>query len=143
MNRIASTEVKLSNGQIIPKGARLMCSADGRLNPDVYPEPLKFDGHRFLKWRGTDRDNRAHLVSTGTASPGFGHGAHGCPGRFFAANEIKVALCHLIMKYDVQLPAGVTSTEPIIHGLDVIASPGAEVTMRRRSEVEVDIDSIV
>lgn len=143
MSRKASTDIQLPNDVFIPKGTRLMCSSDGRLNPEVYPDPLTFDGHRFKRWRGTERDNRAHLVSTGAASPGFGHGAHGCPGRFFAANEVKVALCHLIMKYDLQLPAGTTSTAPLIYGIEVIACPGAEVRVKRRAEVEVDMDSVV
>lgn len=136
------SDITLSNGLFIPKGARLTCSSDGRLDPKLYPDPLKFDGHRFQEWRGTERDNRAHLVSTGPASPGFGHGSHGCPGRFFAANEIKVALCHLIMKYDLKLPAGVTSAPSLVYGLEVIASPGAEVMLKKRSALEVDIDSI-
>lgn len=34
---------------------------------------------------------------------GFGFGRHSCPGRFFAANEVKIALCHILLKYDFKL----------------------------------------
>lgn len=137
------TDITLPNGQFIPKGTRLACSTDRRLSPEVYPDPLTFKGDRFKEWRGTEKDNRAHLVSTGPASPGFGHGTHGCPGRFFAANEIKVALCHLLMKYDWQLGDDAASTESFVYGLGIVANPGAKVKVKRRVDVEVDIDSIV
>lgn len=32
----------------------------------------------------------------------FGHAKHACPGRFFAANEIKLAFAYLSTKYDVK-----------------------------------------
>ena len=32
----------------------------------------------------------------------FGLGKHACPGRQFAVNEIKVALHHLLLKYDIR-----------------------------------------
>lgn len=33
---------------------------------------------------------------------GFGHGKHSCPGRFFAAHEMKLMLAHLVQHYDVE-----------------------------------------
>ncbi|KEY63915.1 hypothetical protein S7711_10234 [Stachybotrys chartarum IBT 7711] len=141
MNRKATADVKLPSGQIIPKGARTVCCADLRLSPEVYEDPLKFDGHRFQKWRATEKDMNAHLVSTGPASLGFGHGLHACPGRFFAANEIKVALCHLIMKYDWKL-APDSPTEPLAYGFSLAPNPMAKVMVRRRAQIEMDIDNI-
>ena len=32
----------------------------------------------------------------------FGLGKHACPGRHFAVNEIKFALHHLLLKYDIK-----------------------------------------
>lgn len=75
----ATADVKLSNGNIIPKGARTICLADLRLGPDESEDPLRFDGHRVAEWRGTEKDSMVHLVSMGPASLGFGHGQHACP----------------------------------------------------------------
>ncbi|KAK7061429.1 cytochrome P450 [Favolaschia claudopus] len=36
----------------------------------------------------------------------FGHGRHACPGRFFAAVELKAMLAHLVLNYDVQFVDG-------------------------------------
>ncbi|KAL2286223.1 hypothetical protein FJTKL_07028 [Diaporthe vaccinii] len=53
---------------------------------------------------------------------GFGHGAHACPGRFFAANEVKIALAHLLMKYDWRLPEG-HDPQDINVGSGVVVNP--------------------
>ena len=35
----------------------------------------------------------------------FGHGLFVCPGRFFAANELKLLMAYLVREYDIeQLP---------------------------------------
>lgn len=36
----------------------------------------------------------------------FGYGKHACPGRFFAANEIKVIVINLLRKYDIETRQG-------------------------------------
>jgi cytochrome P450 len=41
-----------------------------------------------------------HFVSTSPEHMAFGFGKHSCPGRFFAAIEVKIALCHILLKYD-------------------------------------------
>lgn len=33
----------------------------------------------------------------------FGHGKHACPGRFFAASELKLILGYMVMNYDVEM----------------------------------------
>ncbi|KAL8365056.1 hypothetical protein RB595_004055 [Gaeumannomyces hyphopodioides] len=106
ITRIATNDVRLPDGTLIPKGTSLVADGGWRLSPDVYEDPFKFDGHRFLKWRGTDREQIARFVSTAPSHTGFGHGTYACPGRFFASNESKVILSHLSMKYDWRLAEG-------------------------------------
>jgi len=43
------------------------------------------------------------FVSVSPNSLGFGYGRHACPGRFFAANEIKLLLIHAMLTYDMGL----------------------------------------
>lgn len=142
MQRTATADIKLSTGDVIPKGAILACSMSNHHDPDTYEDPLTFKGDRFLSWRGTDQDSAANLVSTGPASLGFGHGKHACPGRFFAASEIKISLCHLLVKYDWELAPG-ESIEPALSGFTQVANPMARVMVRRRANVDLDIDSLL
>ncbi|KAL8282700.1 hypothetical protein RB597_010103 [Gaeumannomyces tritici] len=139
--RIATDDVRLPDGTLIPKGTNLVTDGGWRLSPDVYEDPLEFDGHRFLKWRGTDREQTAHFVSTAPSHTGFGHGVYACPGRFFASNESKVILSHLIMKYDWRLAEGSSADAPIL-GLFVDANRAAKVLVRKRPVVELDLDSL-
>lgn len=62
-------------------------------SPDIYEDPEKFDGYRFLNRRKVPGlEMKSQLVSTSTDHLGFSHGKHACPGRFFAANEVKIAM---------------------------------------------------
>ncbi|KAL5522640.1 hypothetical protein ACEPAG_8658 [Sanghuangporus baumii] len=51
----------------------------------------------------TGTATRDQMVSTSTEFLPFGHGRHGCPGRFFAALELKTMLAYLVMTYDMKL----------------------------------------
>lgn len=42
------------------------------------------------------------MVTTGDTHLSFGHGRHACPGRFFVAHELKMALAYLLLNYDVK-----------------------------------------
>jgi cytochrome P450 len=44
------------------------------------------------------------FTSTAADSLYFGHGKHACPGRFFAATELRLLLAHLVTHYDLRLP---------------------------------------
>ncbi|KXH64811.1 cytochrome P450 [Colletotrichum salicis] len=107
MGRIADADVQLSDETVIPKGMKCAVANTSRHDPTIYEKPLEFDGYRFLRMRTTPgKENQAHFVTTGPDSLGFGHGQHACPGRFFAANEVKIAMCHLLLKYDLELVLG-------------------------------------
>ncbi|KAI5919905.1 putative cytochrome P450 [Camillea tinctor] len=54
----------------------------------------------------TDDHVRRARNALPTTSPDFlvfGHGRHACPGRFFAAAELKLILAHALLKYDFEI----------------------------------------
>ncbi|KAI0964930.1 cytochrome P450 [Xylaria arbuscula] len=141
MHRAALVDIRLSDGTIIPKGAKCAIANTTRVDGGIYEKPDKFDGYRFLNMRSDPgKENSAQFVTTGVNSLGFGHGTHACPGRFFAANEVKIALCHLILKYDLELGPG-TSPKITWYGFDLSSNRNAKIRVRRRKE-EIDIDSL-
>ena len=101
MNRLVEEEIKLDDGTILPKGARIMVDANTFMDPKVYPDPIKFDPFRFVRLRQQPgQENNYQFVATTPEHMVFGHGQHACPGRFFASNEVKIALCQMLLKYD-------------------------------------------
>lgn len=63
---------------------------------------------------------------------GFGYGRHACPGRFFAANEIKLILARLLLDYDVSMPEGLVGRyENQVFGTAQVPKPNAELRFRR------------
>ena len=99
MSRRAMESFTLSDGTRIPKGAYLQVPTFDMPDGDRWgPNKHKFDGRRFLDLRNQPgQENRWQFVTTSAEHLGFGHGQHACPGRFFASNEIKIAIAHLLL----------------------------------------------
>ncbi|KAF2186179.1 cytochrome P450 [Zopfia rhizophila CBS 207.26] len=134
MRREVSSNVTLSDGTVLRRGSNIAVSSHRMWDPTIHTNPLEFDGYRFLKMRQKPgQENTGQLVSTGPDHLAFGHGQHACPGRFFAANEVKIALVHLLMKYDWQLLQGEV---PKVRefGFSLISDPIAKLQIRRRQE---------
>ncbi|KAH6843331.1 cytochrome P450 [Chaetomium sp. MPI-CAGE-AT-0009] len=139
MRRIASENIRLSDGTFVPKNGGLAVSAQRMWDPKTYDNPDKWDGRRFLRMRETPgQENTAQLVSTGPEHLGFGHGQHACPGRFFASNEAKVVLIHLLLKYDWRMPEGAPVPQIRHYAFSVSADPTVKLEYRRRTpEIEI------
>ena len=71
-------------------------------NPEVYAGGDVYDPTRFCKKNDEPDTTSLRTSSASSNFLNFGKGRHICPGRFFAAHELKVMLAYLISKYDVQ-----------------------------------------
>ncbi|GLA86353.1 hypothetical protein AtubIFM56815_010614 [Aspergillus tubingensis] len=134
MRRMALKEVKLSDGTVIPKNGMLAVSAHKLWDDDTYENAASWDGYRFYKMRDDpERQTQAQLVTTAPENLAFGHGKHACPGRFFAANEVKIVLIYLLLRYDWKLLEG---TVPRIFsgGFGMSLDPTLKIKVRRRRE---------
>lgn len=140
MRRIATKEVRLESENItIPKGQYVAVDATQGQNPAVFENPEKFDMYRWLRLRETEEyAHTAHFVSTSPDHLAFGHGMHACPGRFFATNEIKLALCFLLLNYDWELAPGTTLT-PLTLGVFYVVDPRSTLRYKKReSEIKME-----
>lgn len=86
----------------------------------VWDDAETFDPYRFYRLRqnGGENANRHQFVTLGKGVLSFGYGKHGCPGRFFAANEIKLLVVDIIRKFDVKTIGG-ERYENLEHGISV------------------------
>lgn len=135
MRRIASDNVEFSDGTFICRGTSIAASAHSMWDPEVYGKPHEWDGRRFLRMReaaGAGQEHLAQLVSTSPDHLGFGHGQHACPGRFFASNEAKVILIHLLLSYDWRLPAAAPVPRVRSYAFALRADPTVKMEYRRR-----------
>ncbi|EUC33567.1 hypothetical protein COCCADRAFT_4868 [Bipolaris zeicola 26-R-13] len=138
MRRLVMEDVTLSNGVFLPRGIQVGFPLRSHFDPKAYPEPDVFDGYRFVKMAGDpDREMLRHFVSTSPEHLAFGFGKHSCPGRFFAAIEVKIALCHILLKYDFKLAEGTTPTIMRM-GWALVADPMAQFVIKRRDSIDED-----
>lgn len=142
VSRIAERETLLPGGVRIPKGASVgVANYEMRSAWSPFFENAHvFDGYRFSNIRKqTGNQTWTQFVSTGEQHMGFGYGKYACPGRFFAADAIKVFMCHVILKYDFELPSSNPRPRFGIHGWNLEADPKAQIMVRKRCP-EIDLD---
>lgn len=66
IQRVATEDIKLSDGLLIHKGRTIVTPGYGMWHSNIYPNADKFDGHRFRRIREKpEHEHGAQLVTTG------------------------------------------------------------------------------
>ncbi|TCD63305.1 hypothetical protein EIP91_005686 [Steccherinum ochraceum] len=94
--------VTFSSGVTVPPGVFLSAAATATHLDETYHS----DATVFNPWRFVGLDNARSFVSTTADFIAFGQGKHACPGRHFAAYELKLMLAHIVLYYDVKMQPG-------------------------------------
>ncbi|KAJ7828756.1 cytochrome P450 [Mycena olivaceomarginata] len=87
-----------------------------------------------IRQRGAGSLFMHSVITTSMDYLAFGHGRHACPGRFFAAMELKAMLAHVIINYDVKFESSTMRPPNQCIGAAYIPNRTAKVWFRRRSE---------
>jgi cytochrome P450 len=123
-------DAEKSGGVRIPRGTMLAVPLEAvHYDEALYPDAAQYKPFRFAdpeKLRGfmdalnpgeAGDECNVYSASEETVGPGgrgkqgvtlddaflgFGYGRHACPGRFFAMNEVKVFVAHVLLNYDVE-----------------------------------------
>ncbi|EJD49234.1 cytochrome P450 [Auricularia subglabra TFB-10046 SS5] len=130
MNRKALQDFTFSNGITIKRGQSIcIASRPTHFDESIYTNAAAFDAFRFC----ADTENAANrLVATSTQFLSFGTGKHACPGRFWAANELKALMAYMLVHYDVRMEQdGVVPPVKWLGGA-VIPDTNTRVLFRRR-----------
>ncbi|KAH8668751.1 cytochrome P450 [Xylariales sp. PMI_506] len=124
---VAPQGVTLPDGSHIPHGTKVGISGYSvHHDNDIYSDALKYDAFRFV---GSSQDGKPQaLVSTSDKFMGFSHGSHACPGRFFASHQLKIALAHIALRYEIEP----ISTRPVNKWFFGHIAPPLSETLRVR-----------
>ncbi|KAI1319567.1 cytochrome P450 [Xylariaceae sp. FL0255] len=140
-NRIARMSIKLSDGTCIPAGTHFCMASDAVLHDtDTFPigggDPSKFDPFRWARLREDNSHpenmHRYQFAATDRNNLHFGHGRLACPGRFFASQQIKLILGHLLLRYDFRFAEGQGRPVNMCSDENVFPDPAARVLICRR-----------
>jgi len=134
-NRIVQTDLTLSDGTKLPKGTHFAMPAAAILQDDDFEKGASsFDGFRYYKKRQDPEEaNKHQFAMTDSNNLHFGHGKYSCPGRFFASNEIKLLMAHLLSAYDFMYPPGQSRPRNLTADENLYPDPTARLMMRTRS----------
>ncbi|XP_043793788.1 probable cytochrome P450 6a14 isoform X3 [Apis laboriosa] len=97
LNRELINDYTFENSKIIiPKGLKIWIPVYGiHHDPDIYPNPEKFDPERFSEDKIKKRHPMHYLP--------FGHGPRNCIGARFGTYQTKIGLIKIIHKYKVEI----------------------------------------
>ena len=137
LSRVAVKDFTFSDGTTIPRGTLVSASIQNiHCDDEVYEDPLRFDGFRFSKMReGSEKTVGVGIVSSSPVHLPFGHGRHACPGRYFAACELKLMFAHIVMTYDVKLEIEGVRPRDMWIRTACVPNPYANVLFRKRANV--------
>ncbi|KAK7959440.1 uncharacterized protein PG986_004294 [Apiospora aurea] len=145
---VAPEGLTTPSGLHIPHGNFCAVPSLGVLTDDrKYPGANEFDPFRFVDLRRLvdtgerlpDHMERARMsfAATGNDYLAFGNGRQACPGRFFAAAELKLMLAYVLLHYDFEmLPERPGDTWV---GILRVPSPSAKIRVKRRKAEDVPV----
>ncbi|KAK2037071.1 ent-kaurene oxidase [Colletotrichum somersetense] len=141
MQRFVTEDTTLEGGITLRRGEFAAVDAGRNWDPEKFENPEQYNPFRFSEACKRPTAEHSHQLTAVTSDNlSFGFGKSVCPGRFFASSEIKIALCHLILKYDWKMAEG-SSPDFLTIGFSLVVNPEAKVSFRRRKE-EFDLDSL-
>ncbi|KAI1258587.1 cytochrome P450 [Xylariaceae sp. FL1019] len=135
-NRYAMEDVTFKDGLFVPKGSLLgFVSIHNQIDPQIAPEPERFDPLRSLRKRQSGPDEREKNLAglPSRENFAFGYGSQACPGRHIAVNVLKMVTSKLVTEYEFKSPPGRAGKPNNIHLLEFIfPDPAATIMMRKR-----------
>ncbi|KAF8209541.1 cytochrome P450 [Mycena galopus ATCC 62051] len=135
---------RFSDGTVLPNGSFVGAAARAiHYDASNYKNATEFDGFRFARERAehaathdlTQDVFKRQMISTAGDFLPFGTGKHACPGRFFAATELKAMLAHVVINHDLKAEVEGVRPPNNIFGLSIAPNASAKVRFRKRTDL--------
>jgi cytochrome P450 len=122
--------VRIARGNIIAVPGKNIAKDE-----TFFPDAETYKPFRFVEKREDDGEYakraRHGIPTTSAEYLAFGHGKHACPGRFFAASELKLIVAYMLTNYDFEI---LDKRPPNIYaGVARLPPMGAKIRVRRRA----------
>jgi len=139
MSRMALRDFTFSNGTVVPAGTIINVSAYGtHHDAAIYKEAETMDAFRFSNMRTMEGESTKHqMAAVNDSFVLFGGGRNMCPGRFFAVNELKALLAHVLINYDVKFENDGGVPAEHWEGSACTPNSSAQVMFRKRAREPV------
>ncbi|KAL3450048.1 cytochrome P450 [Aspergillus insuetus] len=136
---IAADSFRFDDNLVFPRGSTIVFPTQCiQLDPNIYPDPDKFDYLRFHRMKEHTQSTDAR---TGRTIPhhdwlSFGHGRQACPGRFYSIRLLKTILGEMMLRYDIRYAGGDRPRPPSID-VEPILAPDTTVELEFRVRPDV------
>lgn len=103
-------------------------------DPDYYPDPLALGPLRFYNLRKIEgEEDKYQFASVDPNEPLWTFGKFSCPGRHWAAAQVKLLAMVLLLEFELGFPEGETEgPENKIVGGKIMTSMTQTLVLRRR-----------
>lgn len=133
---VSPNGVTMQDGLHLSQGTRITTSPYYiHHDSDIYKDPEVYDPFRFSRGKAGEtkvsESTNVSIVNTSDTFLSFGHGRHACPGRFFAAAEMKLLLAYIILNYDIK-PLQTRPSSQFI-GETILPPLAASIFVKRRA----------
>lgn len=119
-----------SNGTKLPAGCHVaVASYPTHLDSTNYPAATEFQSFRYIDEEGV----KQQMATPSLIYHAFGNGRNVCPGRYFAANELKAMVAHVLMTYDVKFAKEQDVPKAKWFAVNTYPDPSVEVMFKRRT----------
>ncbi|KAH7105146.1 cytochrome P450 [Auriculariales sp. MPI-PUGE-AT-0066] len=133
ITRVAMRDFTFSDGTKIRRGEWVGVPSHAVHHDSlIYAHADVFDGFRFFDGDVSEGPESKRYVGLSHEFLTFGIGKHACPGRFWAANEMKAMLAYVVTHYDLKFASGTMPPE-IWMGFILAPDWTAQVLMRKRA----------
>jgi cytochrome P450 len=112
-NRVVLSDLKLSDGLLLPKGQFISFPAGPMVrDPKYHQNPETLDGNRFYKTESEVNEGTAQHEIAGIEHDNihWGNGRFAYPRRWYASAVMKLIIGLILLDYDVQCPDGQTES---------------------------------